>query len=72
MKIRHLLVEISVNNSQNFKWLGNQNLLDSNRSKLVFNCPQQDNDTKFIYKYCGGGKRLNYVSLLKLAGCKWR
>jgi len=58
-------------NSQNSKCLGNQNLLDTQRSKLVFNYPQQDNDVMLIYKYCGN-KRLNVTSLLELVGGKWR
>lgn len=49
--------------SQNFKFLGNQNLLDTHRTKLVFNYTQQDNNIMLIYKYCGN-QRLNSVANL--------
>ncbi len=51
------------NNSQNFKNLGNQNLLDTHKNRFVFNYLSQDNNLMLIYKHCGD-KRLNSVANL--------
>jgi hypothetical protein len=68
-------VETSFFLSQNSKFSGNQNLLDSNRSKFVCNYPAQLDNAILIYKYCGD-KRLNVAKLLELAGekmgVKWK
>ena len=52
------------NLSQNFKILGNQNLLDTHKSICLLNCSSQNNYGYDIYKYCGN-KRLNVADLLK-------
>jgi len=51
--------------SHNSKFLGNQNLLDSNRNRCLLNCSSQNNYNYDIYKHCGDKKRLNVTDLLE-------
>ena len=64
------------NLSQNFKFLGNQNLLGTNRIKFVFNYISQDYNLMLIYKDCCNKKRLNVTNSLKFISenrrLKWK
>ena len=55
----------SVNLSHNFKFSGNENLLDTQRNRFVSYCLSQDNYEILIYKYCCN-KRLNVINQLEL------